>query len=134
MNEQAYSNEAAAGMMAALGVIFIIAAIVGLIIIIAFWKIFSKAGKPGWASIIPIYSSIVLLEIVGKPIWWIILLLIPGVNFIMMIIILHRLSVSFGKDIGMTLLMLFLPFIGFPVLAFGDAKYTPPVPVPAGSI
>ena len=134
MNEQAYSNEAAAGMMAALGVIFIIAAIVGLIIIIAFWKIFSKAGKPGWASIIPIYSSIVLLEIVGKPIWWIILLLIPGINLIMMIIILHRLSVSFGKDIGMTLLMLFLPFIGFPVLAFGDAKYTAPVPAPAGSI
>ena len=123
MNEQAYSNEAAAGAMAVLGFMMIIFAIIGLIMIICLWKIFTKAGKPGWAAIIPIYSTIVLLEIVGKPVWWILLLFIPIVNVVVLIMVIHRLSVSFGKDIGMTLLLIFLPFIGFPVLAFGDSRY-----------
>ena len=42
-----------------------------VVLIAAQWKIFAKAGKPGWACIVPIYSTIVLLEIVGKPLWWI---------------------------------------------------------------
>lgn len=51
------------------------------------WKVFEKAGKPGWAAIIPIYNLIVLLDIVGKPIWWLVLLLIPIVNLVILIII-----------------------------------------------
>jgi len=126
MEEQAYSNEAAAGAMAAFGVLMIIALIVGLFMIICSWKIFVKAGKPGWASIVPIYSAIVLLEIVGKPVWWIILFIIPLVNIVIIIMVIHRLSRSFGKDIGMTLLLLLIPIIGYPMLAFGDAKYVGP--------
>ena len=90
------------------------------------WKIFTKAGKPGWAAIIPIYNIIVLLEIVGKPVWWIILLLIPLVNFFVMIYVAHLLAKSFGKDIVMTILLIILPFVGYPMLAFGDAKYVGP--------
>jgi len=84
---------------------------------------FTKAGKPGWASIIPIYNAIVLLEIAGKPIWWIVLLFIPLVNFIVIIIVVIDLAKNFGKGTGFGLGLAFLPFIFYPILGFGDAKY-----------
>jgi hypothetical protein len=90
------------------------------------WKIFSKAGKPGWASIVPFYNTIVLLEIVGEPWWWLLLLLIPYLNFIILILIIHKLSLSFGKGVGFTLGLILLFFIFLPILAFGDAKYLGP--------
>ena len=71
-------------MQEALRVILPLAVII--LMIASMWKIFTKAGQPGWASIIPIYNIIVLLKIVNRPVWWIILLLIPIVNFITMII------------------------------------------------
>ncbi|MBL7855083.1 MAG: hypothetical protein JNL17_11835 [Cyclobacteriaceae bacterium] len=109
-----------------MGIFFFIYLAVIVLIIVSMWKIFTKAGKPGWAAIIPIYNVFVLLEIVGKPGWWIILVLIPFVNFFVFIYLAHLLSKSFGKDIVMTLLLIFLPFIGYPVLAFGDATYGGP--------
>lgn len=127
MEEQTYGNDAG-GIMAVMGVFMIIFLAFAVVMIIASWKIFTKAGKPGWAAIIPIYSAIVLLEIVGKPIWWIILFIVPIVNIVIAIIVVHRLSVSFGKDVGMTILLLILPIIGYPILAFGDAKYLGPNP------
>lgn len=113
--------------MAAMGAFAFIYFAILLLIIISMWKIFTKAGKPGWAAIIPIYNLIVLLEIVGKPIWWLILMFIPFVNLIFLIILTHQLSLAFGQGIGMTLLLLFLPFIGYPMLAFGSAQYTRPI-------
>jgi len=90
------------------------------------YKIFQKAGREdAWAAFIPIYNYIVLLDILKKPVWWIILLLIPFVNIIFAIILMHRLSTFFGKDILMTILLIFLPFIGLPILAFGDSAYNP---------
>jgi hypothetical protein len=97
-----------------------------ILIIASWWKIFTKAGKPGWAAIVPIYNIIVILEIVGKPVWWIILLLVPIVNLFVMIYVLHLLSKSFGKDVGMTIVLVLFGFIGFPLLGFGDAKYVGP--------
>ena len=94
-----------------------------ILMIAGMWKIFVKAGKPGWAAIVPIYNLVVLLEIVGKPIWWIILMIIPLVNLIVYIIILIELAKRFGKGIGFALGLLFLPFIFFPVLGFGSAQY-----------
>jgi hypothetical protein len=96
-----------------------------LILIISLWKIFTKAGKPGWAAIVPIYNMIVMLEIACKPIWWFILLLIPLVNIIVIIIVLIELAKRFGKGVGFAIGMLILPFIFYPMLAFGDSKYTP---------
>lgn len=96
-----------------------------LILIISMWKIFTKAGKPGWAAIVPIYNVIVLLEIVCKPIWWFILMLIPFVNIIVLIIVLIELAKRFGKGVGFAIGMLILPFIFYPMLAFGDSKYSP---------
>lgn len=94
-----------------------------LFLIISQWKIFTKAGKPGWACLIPIYSGIVLLEIIKKPIWWIFMLLIPIVNIYFAIVITNELSKSFGKTAAFTVGLIFLPFIFYPMLAFGDAKY-----------
>lgn len=100
----------------------------GIIVIIfaSYWKIFEKADKPGWAGIIPIYNFIVMLEIVGRPLWWIVLVLIPVVNFFVLIILFIDLAKSFGKGVGFGLMLFFLSIIFFPILAFGDAKYQGP--------
>jgi len=98
-----------------------------ILMIVAMWKIYTKAGKPGWAAIIPIYNIIVLLEIVGKPWWWLLLMLfIPIVGIIWMIWAINLLSKSFGKGVGFTLGILFLGFIFIPILGFGSAKYVGP--------
>ena len=99
---------------------------IALVMIIAYWKIFEKAGKPGWAILIPIYNLIVLLEIVGKPLWWIFLFLIPFVNIIFGIWVINLLSKSFGKNEGFTIGLLLLPFIFYPILGFGKAEYAGP--------
>ncbi len=94
-----------------------------LIMIIAMWKIFTKANKPGWASIIPIYSNIVLLDIAGMPLWWFIGFLIPFVSPIVWLINCLKLAERFGKGAGYGLGLFFLPFIFFPLLAFSSAEY-----------
>lgn len=91
--------------------------------IAAFWKVFSKAGEPGWAAIIPIYNTIVLIKIAGRPLWWFILLLIPLVNVIVVIILCIDLAKNFGKGTGFGIGLALLWFIFFPILAFGDARY-----------
>lgn len=108
------------------GAFLIPSLIVGIISIIGMWKIFEKAGKPGWASIIPIYNIIVLLEIVGKPVWWIILFLIPCVNIIFGIWTINLLSKSFGQGEGFTVGLILLGFIFYPLLGFGNYQYIGP--------
>jgi hypothetical protein len=90
------------------------------------WGVFTKAGKPGWAAIIPIYNFIVMLRIVGRPIWWIILCLIPLVNFVIGFILILDLAKSFGKGGGFAIGLLLLPFIFYPILGFGSAQYRGP--------
>ena len=94
-------------------------------IVAAYWMVFQKAGKPGWAAIIPIYNLIILLQIVQRPIWWIILFFIPFVSLIIAIIIALDLAQSFGKGAGFGLGLIFLPIIFYPILGFGDAVYSP---------
>ena len=98
-----------------------------VLVIAGMWKVFMKAGKPGWAAIIPIYNLIVLLQIVGRPVWWIILFLIPIVNFVALIIVGMDLAVCFGKSKGWGFaLLVILPFVGYPMLGFGEAAYSAP--------
>ena len=98
-----------------------------VLMIAGMWKVFIKAGKPGWGAIIPIYNLIILLQIVGRPLWWIILFLIPIVNLVALILVGMDLAVCFGrsKAWGFVLLAL-LPFIGYPILGFGEASYSAP--------
>ncbi len=100
--------------------------ILSLVIIIAQWKIYQKAGKPGWASIVPIYNTIVLLEIVGKPWWWLLLMFIPVVNIVFVIWMTNLLSKSFGKDEGFTVGLILLSIVFYPILGFGSAEYQGP--------
>lgn len=100
-----------------------------ILMLVSMWKIFEKAGQPGWAAIIPIYNAIVLLKIVGKPWWWALLILILSfivIGLIWAIWTTNLLSKSFGKGIGYTLGLIFLPFIFWPLLGLGDAKYQGP--------
>lgn len=105
------------------GAIIIIGLIVGVITLIANWKIYTKAGKPGWASIIPIYNIYVLFEIAGMSGWMFLLLFIPFVNFIMIIMLYINLAKAFGKSSGFAVGLIFLNVIFMLILAFGDTKY-----------
>ena len=91
----------------------------------ALWVVFTKAGQPGWGAIVPIYNLILILKIAGKPVWWFLLCLIPLVNLVIVILIYVALAKNFGKSSGFTVGMIFLPFIFLPLLAWGDAEYSP---------
>lgn len=102
-----------------------------IVLIAAGWRVFEKAGKPGWTVIIPFYNIIILLEIVGKPWWWLLLIIfVPLGNFIWGIWMMNLLSKSFGKNEGFTVGLIFLPFIFYPILGFGPAEYKGPTGTP----
>jgi hypothetical protein len=103
-------------------------AVYTILIIAAWWKIFSKAGQPGWAAIIPIYNLIVWCKIVGRPAWWVLLLLICFPIFF--IILLIDLAKSFGKGVGFAIGLILLSIIFFPILGFGSATYQGPAAAP----
>jgi Family of unknown function (DUF5684) len=104
---------------------FIVLAII-IFMIASLWKVFAKASEPGWAAIIPIYNVIVLLKISGKPLWWLILFFIPVANFIIAILAALGLAERFGKSSGFGIGLALLPFIFYPMLAFGSAAYVGP--------
>lgn len=127
MFQDATAPDAASGAAAAgLGLGFMLVMLaVTLLVVASMWKIFVKAGKPGWAAIVPIYNFIVLLEIAGKPAWWIVLFIIPVVNFVIAIVLSIALAKKFGKGVGYGLGLAFLGVVFYPMLAFGDAQYDP---------
>ena len=136
MNSPEMQDATSGGLMAimAMGAGFMIFMLACLVLmIIAMWKIHTKAGQPGWACIVPIYNIIVLLRIVGKPWWWLFLLCIPLVNLIFLIIVYNKLSKSFGYGAGFTIGLIFLGIIFFPILAFGSSKYVGPGGQPAAA-
>lgn len=100
-------------------------------IIASIWKVFEKAGQPGWAAIIPIYNIYIMTKIGGKPGWWVLMFLIPFVNLVFLIWLYNMISKSFGKDEGFTAGLIILGFIFWPILGFGSAKYLGPYGDPA---
>ena len=94
-----------------------------VVVIAGVWKTFQKAGKPGWACLIPIYNVWVMLMIAGKPGWWLLLLLIPLVNIIVGIMVSVALAERFGKGAGFGVGLALLGFVFFPILGFGGATY-----------
>jgi hypothetical protein len=97
-----------------------------VVVFVAMWKVFTKAGQPGWALLIPIYNGYVLLKIVGRPGWWLLLFLIPLVNFIIAIVVNFDLARSFGKGAGFALGLTFLSPIFYIILGLGAAEYEGP--------
>ncbi len=97
--------------------------IILILVLVAMWKVFTKAKQPGWACLIPFYNVYVMLLIAGKPGWWLILMFIPFVNIVICIITYIAIANNFGKGVGFGIGLTFLPFIFFPILGFGDSKY-----------
>ena len=116
-------NVVAASSGAGTAFIWIIYLAVIILDIAGGWKVFTKAGKPGWAAIIPIYNYIVALEIAGRPLWWFILFFIPIVNIVVGIIVAIDIAKAFGKGTGFGVGLALLSFIFIPILGFGDAQY-----------
>jgi hypothetical protein len=103
-----------------IGLVFAVLAIAGM------WKVFAKAGQPGWAAIVPIYNVIVLMRVAGRPAWWFLLMFIPFVNFIVLIIVGIGVAKAFGKGTGFGLGLAFLSPIFMPLLGFSGATYVGP--------
>ena len=115
------NSAAAGGILAIMGIFYVAILILG---IVSLWKIFSKANESGWKSIIPIYNYITLLKIIGRPWWWIIGLLLPIVQLVVLVIVALDLAKSFGKSEVFGIFGLFLfGIVGYPMLAFGSAQY-----------
>ena len=128
--------DAVGGMLAASMAVFGVIAFIGLAItvfaIVCNWKIFEKAGRKGWEAIIPIYNMYVMTQIAGLQSWYIILLIIPFVNFVASVYLIYKFVKSFGQGIGFCIGYIFLPIIFVAIMAF-DKKITyinnvPPVP------
>ena len=103
------------------GLIVMLAVMV--LMIAAAWRVYTKAGKPGWAVLVPIYNVIVFLQIAGKPIWWIVLFFIPFVNLVAQVLVSLSVAERFGRGTGTGVGLAFLPFIFYPILGFGSATY-----------
>jgi Family of unknown function (DUF5684) len=104
-----------------IGIVIYLALVI--VIIAGLWKTFEKAGEPGWGAIVPIYNIYLLCKIAGRPGWWVLLYFIPCVSLIIAIIVTIDFGKNFGKGTGFAIGLVFLPFIFFPILGFGDARY-----------
>lgn len=93
------------------------------LVVAGWWKIFEKAGEDGWKAIVPIWSFIVLLRIVGREWWWVLLALIPLVGFVIWIIVAFELARSFGRGAGFAIGLVLLPFVFALILGFGSDTY-----------
>jgi len=111
------------GIMAAIAVYLVLSIAILIVMVVSYWKIYVKAGKPGWAAIVPIYNIIVLLEVIKKPTWWLVLCIIPCTLPVALVLIALEFVKVFGKPSWHAALMIFFGVIYAPYIAFSDAKY-----------
>ncbi len=129
MDAYYYNDALIYAIMQALGVILFLSIGISILLIIALWKIFNKAGIAGWKSIIPVYNAYCLCKITWGSGWLFLVLLVPFVGFVFSIITQYRLAKAFGKGIGFTIGLILLQPIFLLILAFGNAEYDelPPI-------
>ncbi len=108
-----------------MGAVIVLIIYIGIMVAVlaGMWKAFAKAGQPGWAILVPIYNIYVMTQIAKKPGWWVLLFLIPIVNFVIAIIMSIEIAKNFGKDTGFGIGLALLGMIFWPILGFGDAQY-----------
>lgn len=115
------------GLLAMSGTMMLVFLAILIVFIVGFWKVYVKAGQPGWACLIPIYNIYVLLKIAGRPGWWVLLFLIPLVNLVMSLVLAIDVAKAFGRSTVFGVILLFLlGGIGYLVLGFGDDRYVGP--------
>jgi len=112
------------------GVMWLIYMVILVLVIVAFWKVFTKAGKPGWSGIIPVMNVLQMLDIAGKPWWWIILMCIPFVDIVILFIVNIAVARAFGKGVGFGIGLTILMPIFYLILGFGSAQYQRPADFP----
>ena len=116
------------GFFLGFGIVFALLALAIVILMaVSMWKVFEKTGQKGWKSIIPVYNYIIMLRIIKKPEWLVFFIFVPIASLVLAFIVFYNMAKAFGKETGFAFGMVFLPFIFFPILAFGEAKYTVPV-------
>lgn len=102
----------------------VISVVVGLVFLVAMWRLFGKAGRPGWAAIVPIYNVYTLVKVAGHSGWWLVLFFLPFVNFIALLLLALDIAVAFGKSRLWGLVFnVFLGGIGLLILGLGGAQY-----------
>ncbi|MCB0911101.1 MAG: hypothetical protein KDB60_05725 [Propionibacteriaceae bacterium] len=122
MNTQ---NDYAAALASTPTIIFSL--VLAVLMIVAMWKIFTKAGEPGWYSIIPFLNVFVLFRIAGLSPWLFLLLLIPLVNIVIAIMLALKLGAAFGKSgVWSFFLLVVFATIGYLILGYGSAEYRRP--------
>lgn len=114
---QDQADQGGGGLSGLIGLVFAIA------VVAALWMVFTKAGKPGWYAIIPILNTITIIQIAGKPWWWVIGLIIPIVNIVVLVIVMLELAKAFGKGIGFAIGLILLAPIFLMILGFGSSQY-----------
>lgn len=111
----------------AAAIAYIIGLAISIFMIVSYWKLFKKAGQPGWAAIVPVYNLVVMFKVAKMNPWLILLFIVPIVNFVAIIVLDIMLCINiakaFGKDGGYAVGLLFLPVIFYPILALGNAEY-----------
>lgn len=108
-------------------VAIIISLVISIFYLVCMWKLYAKAGKPGWAAIIPIYNMVVFFDIVYGKGWKFLLMLIPIFGEVVAIASMIRLAQNYGKSVGFGVLNLFFSFVTIPMLAFGSSDYEGPI-------
>jgi hypothetical protein len=115
-------NNPLGALFGGIGLLFWLAVVV--VVVIGGWKVFEKAGQPGWAILIPIYNAYIMLKIAGRPGWWLLLYFIPLVNFVIAIVVAIDIAKAFGQSAAFGFFLLFLLCgIGYLILGFGDYRY-----------
>jgi len=115
-------NEALSGALS--GTASVVAIVYYVLLVVAAWKMFAKAGYPGILALIPIVNLIVIVKIAGYSGWLVLLYLIPIINIVFAILVALRLGGSFGKGGFFSILWLWLfPVVGYFILGYGGARY-----------
>jgi hypothetical protein len=87
------------------------------------WKAFEKMGRKGWEGIVPIYNLYILLQVLGRPVIWLVLCIIPLVNIFAIIVLCIDVAKGFGKTTGYGVLLGLFGFVMWPILGFGKDQW-----------